>query len=217
MKKEIHIFAGHFGSGKTEVAINFAMKMCSLGKKTVIIDIDTVNPYFRTNDAAKMLEEKGIALISSEFASSNIDMPVLPPHIQGVFENDYEAVIFDAGGDDDGAYALGVYHDYFIKYGYKMNFVVNTKRPLTSTVGELLEIAHRIEKASKLKFTDIYNNTNLAYMTDENTLLSGIGVINGLSEKMGIPVAFHCGTETAVKKLDKDMPVLKMEIAVKTL
>lgn len=215
MKKEIHIFAGHFGSGKTETAINFAIKKREEGKKTVIIDIDNVNPYFRTNDAAELLRDKDISLIASDFASSNIDMPVIPPEIRGVFENDYEAVIFDTGGDDDGAYAIGVYHEYFVRYGYQMHFVVNTKRPLSSTVEELLEVACRIESVSGLRFTDIYNNTNLAYITDENTLLSGIEVINGLSEKMGIPVAFHCGTATALKGLSGDMPKLEIKIAMR--
>ena len=96
-----------------------------------------------------------------------------------------------------------------------MHFVVNTKRPLSSTVEELLEVACRIESVSGLRFTDIYNNTNLAYITDENTLLSGIEVINGLSEEMGIPVAFHCGTATALKGLSGDMPKLEIKIAMR--
>lgn len=215
MNKQIHIFAGHFGSGKTEVALNFARKQRESGKSVVIIDIDIVNPYFRTNDAALLLEKLGIRLISNGYASTNLDMPIVPPEVQGVFDSEDEVVIFDVGGDCDGAYALGQYFDLFSRCGYEMHYIVNTKRPLTSSCDELLEMAREIENASRLNFTDIYNNTNLAAQTTTSVLLSGEAVVAELSDKMKIPVSYRCGTHNVVVGLPQGTDAFEMEIIIK--
>ena len=125
MEHRINIFSGHFGSGKTEVALNFAVKERIKGNEVVIVDFDIVNPYFRTNDARGILEKKGIKVIANAYASSNLDMPTVPLNILSVFDNPSSVVIFDVGGDDDGALALGQYKNYFDKLGYEMHFVVN--------------------------------------------------------------------------------------------
>ena len=215
MKYKIQIFSGHFGSGKTEVALNFAMNQKKLGKKVTIVDFDIVNPYFRTNDAKNVLTENGIKLIANDYASTNLDMPTVPLNILSVFEED-SVVIFDVGGDDDGALALGQYKQYFDKYGYEMHLVVNTKRPLTENCEDLLEIAQRIEKASRLTFTDIYNNTNLSVLTDENTLFSDYGEIEKLSQKMGIIIKKNCGIEAALGNVPEKLKdtVFKMNIFI---
>lgn len=215
MKYKIQIFSGHFGSGKTEVALNFAMNQKKLGKKVTIVDFDIVNPYFRTNDAKNVLTENGIKLIANDYASTNLDMPTVPLNILSVFEED-SVVIFDVGGDDDGALALGQYKQYFDKYGYEMHLVVNTKRPLTESCEDLLEIAKRIEKASRLTFTDIYNNTNLSVLTDENTLFSDYGEIEKLSQKMGIIIKKNCGIEAALGNVPEKLKdtVFKMNIFI---
>lgn len=215
MKYKIQIFSGHFGSGKTEVALNFAMNQKKLGKKVTIVDFDIVNPYFRTNDAKNVLTENGIKLIANDYASTNLDMPTVPLNILSVFEED-SVVIFDVGGDDDGALALGQYKQYFDKYGYEMHLVVNTKRPLTENCEDLLEIAQRIEKASRLTFTDIYNNTNLSVLTDEKTLFSDYGEIEKLSQKMGIIIKKNCGIEAALGNVPEKLKdtVFKMNIFI---
>lgn len=192
MEHRINIFSGHFGSGKTEVALNFAIKYRDSGRKVNIVDFDIVNPYFRTNDARKVLEEKGIRLIANNYASSNLDMPTVPLNLLSVFDDKDAITVFDVGGDDDGALALGQYKRYFEKNGYEMHFVVNTRRPLTTTCEELMEIAERIETASRLKFTDIYNNTNLSGMTDEDTLFLNYNEIERLSQNMGIMIKRNC-------------------------
>ena len=102
MEHRINIFSGHFGSGKTEVALNFAIKQREMGNRVVIVDFDIVNPYFRTNDARGILEEKGIRLIANEYASSNLDMPTVPLNLLSVFDDKDAVIVFDVGGDDDG-------------------------------------------------------------------------------------------------------------------
>ncbi|MDD6483722.1 MAG: hypothetical protein PUF72_03990 [Clostridiales bacterium] len=216
-KKQIHIFAGHFGSGKTETALNFARRQREAGKSVVIIDIDTVNPYFRTNDAEKTLKKLGIRLISTAYASTNIDMPIVPPSVLGVFDSPEEIVIFDVGGDEDGAYALGQYCRLFEEHGFNMHFVINTRRPLTPDVKSLLEMAGEIENASRLRFCDIYNNTNIADETDTAVLLSGGEIAEELGRQMGIPVAYHCGTKNTIAGLPKGMKAFEMNITIKNV
>ena len=193
MKNRIHIFTGHFGSGKTEVALNFALQEKKKGEDVVIVDLDIVNPYFRTNDARNVLMKNGIKVVANN-----------------------SVVVFDVGGDDDGALALGQYKQYFDKYGYEMHFIVNTKRPLTRTNDELIEIAERIESASRLKFTDIYNNTNLSDQTDKNTLFSGYDEIKMLSKKMGIVIKKNCGIDKALSNVPTNLKdtVFRMNICI---
>lgn len=216
MNNRIHIFSGHFGSGKTEVALNFAIKQRNKGKKVTIVDFDIVNPYFRTNDAKEILEEIGIKVVANRYASSNLDMPTVPLDIMSVFDDTESVAVFDVGGDDDGALALGQYRQHFNRLGYEMHFVVNTKRPLTQCADELLEIARRIEAASGLKFTDIYNNTNLSSATDESTLFSNYAELEKLSQNMGILIKRNCGVDTALKNIPGELidTAFKMNIYI---
>lgn len=214
MEHGINIFSGHFGSGKTEVALNFAMKQRKNGNEVIIVDFDIVNPYFRTNDARDILEKQGIKVIANNYASSNLDMPTVPLNILSVFDNPNAVVIFDVGGDDDGAFALGQYKRYFDKLGYQMHFVVNTKRPLTETAEDLTEIAERIEKASRLKFTDIYNNTNLSDKTDENTLMSDYAEIEKLSQRLNIKIEKNCGLNTALCGIPETLRDTRFEMEI---
>lgn len=194
---EIHIFSGHYGSGKTEIAVNFAAAQRKQGKDVTIIDLDTVNPYFRTSDLRNILENKGIRVIAGKFASSNTDMPILPPDVMSAFGNE-GCFIFDVGGDDDGAYALGGYSDQIKKNGFEMHLVVNLKRPLTSAAPDIIDIKRGIETASRLKFTDIYNNTNLSRDTEPDTLMSLAGELVELERLSGLKVVKHCGTKNAL-------------------
>ena len=214
MDSEFYIFTGHFGSGKTEVALNFAKKKAEEGRKVVIVDIDIVNPYFRTADAKAMLDKNGIKLIASQFANSNLDMPTVASEVMSVFYMEDTVVIFDVGGDEDGAFALGQYNRFFENNGYKMYFVVNTKRPMTSEMEQIRDMANVIESASRLKFTGIINNTNLGSATDENTLLSDYGIIEEASAETGIPVVMHSGLEKALSGLPEELEYMKFTMDI---
>ncbi len=216
MNSEFHIFTGHFGSGKTEVALNFALKNAKEGKEVVIIDLDIVNPYFRTADAAEILKKYNIRLIASEFANSNLDMPTVAPEVMSVFYKPDSVIVFDVGGDEDGAFALGQYKRFFDKENYNMYLVANTKRPMTTKASELYDMAKVIEKASRLEFTGIVNNTNLGWATDEDTLLSDYEEFIKLQEMLGINVVMHSGVDKALRKLPESMKDLAfpMEIII---
>ena len=139
--KRITIFSGHYGSGKTNVAVNYALWLKEKARDVSIADLDIVNPYFRTKDSMQILSEKGIKLISSEYANSNVDVPALPAETYGMLHNKNQHCVIDVGGDDRGALALGRYSDGIIEDGdYELLFVINKYRPLTKNADMTLEI-----------------------------------------------------------------------------
>lgn len=187
--RRITLFAGHYGSGKTNIAVNYALLLAREGKRTAIADLDIVNPYFRTKDSALELSQAGVELISPQFANSNVDLPALPAEAYRLVEDKNLYAVMDIGGDDRGAYALGRYTPFILEEGnYRMAFVANPCRPLTRTPEEALEVMREIEAAGGLPFTDIVNNANLAYETTVETVLSAVPYMERLSELSGLPV-----------------------------
>jgi len=189
--KRITLFAGHYGSGKTNVAVNYALYLRSLGKETVIADLDIVNPYFRTKDSAELLERAGIELISPRFANTNVDLPALPQEAYSLFHRRDRYGVLDIGGDDRGAYALGRYAPFILEeQNYEMLFVANMYRPLTRTAPEALEVMREIELACRIPFTCIINNSNLGRDTTEEDIAASESFIRELSSLSGLPVKF---------------------------
>ena len=187
--KRITLFAGHYGSGKTNIAVNYALKLREDGKPVVIADLDIVNPYFRTKDSEKELSEAGIRLISSEFASSNVDLPALPQDVYSIVDNNTEYAVMDIGGDDRGAYALGRYADSIKKENnYEMFMVINMYRPLTRDVESTLEVMNEIEAACSMKFTAIVNNSNIGVETTAEDVLDSLSYAQKVSESTGLPI-----------------------------
>ena len=159
--KRITLIAGHYGSGKTNIAVNIAFDLKSLLNNVAIADLDIVNPYFRTMDSQKELEEAGIKLICSEYANSNVDIPAIPQDMYSIIDDKDITAVVDIGGDDRGAYALGRYSDAILnEENYDMLFVINKYRPLTRNANDVIEVMHEIETAGKIKFTGIINNSN---------------------------------------------------------
>lgn len=196
--KRLTLFAGHYGSGKTNVALNFAYRLKETGHDTVIADIDTVNPYFRTKDSAKELEAAGIELIAPEFAGSNVDLPALPAAMYDIiFESEKYAVI-DIGGDDRGAFALGRYTPEILRENnYDMLMVINMYRPITSTPTDTVEILKEIEAASGIPFTGLVNNSNLGVATVRETVESSLCYAQEVSKLSGLPVIATSCPDTA--------------------
>ena len=191
-QKRLHIFAGHYGSGKTNIAVNYAMYLAKQGKKVCIADLDIVNPYFRTADSAGALSDAGIRLVISRFTNSNVDLPALPPEAYALVMDRSLHGIMDIGGDDRGAYALGRYAPFIrAENDYCMSFVVNCYRPLTATVDDALEVMREIEAACGIAFTAIINNSNLGDQTTAQTVLDSLEFVQQLSQQSGLPVWMH--------------------------
>lgn len=194
--KRINLFTGHFGSGKTEMAINFAKKLKKDGiAKVTIVDLDIVNPYFCSRDLEDELKEEGIRIISQGKHLANAELMVVPGEVMSAFQQLDHTVVFDIGGDDMGATALGQYKRFFQEEDYDMFFVVNTSRPMTREVEEVKAYLDSIEHASRLKVTALINNSNMSYDTSLEVIRQGEDVIKKLSEMTGLPHVF-----TAVRR-----------------
>lgn len=204
--KRITLFAGHYGTGKTNIAVNYALALKKDGKNVCIADLDIVNPYFRTKDSAELLNEAGIDLISPQYANSNVDLPALPAQAYRIVEDKSTYSVVDIGGDDRGAYALGRYVPMIKEENnYRMVYVANCYRPLTRTADDAIEVMREIEAACGLKFTDIVNNSNLGELTTKETILDSLNFINELSEKTGCPVFLHTVKKELTESLNGEL------------
>ncbi len=187
--KRITIFSGHYGSGKTNIAVNYAFWLKNEGLSVSIADIDIVNPYFRTRDSAKELEKAGIELVALPFANSNVDLPSLPSEVYGLVQRRDKSVVIDLGGDERGALPLGRFTPYIREENnYDMLFVVNFYRPLTTTVDEAIEALCEIENAAGLRFTGIVNNSNIGSETTKEDVLKTLERAEELSKRTGLPL-----------------------------
>ena len=201
--KRLTLFAGHYGSGKTNLAVNYALLLAKEGKKVCIADLDIVNPYFRTKDSAAVLEAAGIDLISPQYANSNVDLPALPAASYRLVQDLNTYGIMDIGGDDRGAYALGRFTPSILQENnYRMIFVANCYRPLTRTAEDAIEVMLEIETACGLKFTDIINNSNLGSETTAETVLNSLTYIEKLSRISGLPVFAHAAVASVASELE---------------
>ncbi len=192
LDKRINIFTGHFGSGKTELAINFARMIKEEHEHVAIDDLDIVNPYFRTRDAADFFAEKGIELIAPPKKLINADLPIVSPEIYRVLGNESYRLIVDAGGDKDGARALGQYHYDWKDRAPEVIFVLNANRPYVSTLEGALFTVSEIEKAARMKITCIINNTNIGKETTIADIEAGLELSLQVADKLDIP--FKCTT-----------------------
>ncbi len=191
MAKRITIFAGHYGSGKTNIAVNYALKLKSEGQAVKIADLDIVNPYFRTKDSAKELEQAGIPLISPAFANTNVDLPALPAELYSLVQRQDALAVLDVGGDDRGAYALGRYAPAILEENdYEMCYVANFYRPLTPTAEDALEIMREIEAAAGIPFTAIVHNSNLGNDTTAEDVIAAAKFVEELSRLADLPILF---------------------------
>ncbi len=201
--KRLTLFAGHYGSGKTNIALNWALYLRKQALDVTVADLDIVNPYFRTKDSAERLAKAGIELICSPFANSNLDVPAMPKEVYGLIESRTQYGVLDIGGDDRGALALGRYAEAIrAEDNYEMLFVINRARPLTATVDGTLEVMAEIESACRLPFTAIVNNTNLGAQTTPDDVLASADYAQEVSARTNLPIKMTCAQHALAEKLE---------------
>lgn len=185
--KKYTLLAGHYGSGKTNCAMQLAFDLSAAGKKVTLVDLDIVNPYFRSSDYSAALDAAHIEVIGPNFARTALDTPSLSPRVQAVFESQHNAdyVIFDVGGDDAGATALGRYHRYFESVDYQMIGVINHFRNLTQTAEETCAVLGEIETACSLTMSALINNSHVHKLTTLPNIEEGERYAREVSEQCG--------------------------------
>lgn len=187
--KRVTLFCGHYGSGKTNIAVNYALHLRRQGLEVTIADLDIVNPYFRSKDSTDVLEAEGVRVIALPFANSSVDLPALPSAAYAVVQDRTRHAVLDIGGDDRGAYALGRFVPYLLEENdYEMLYVVNFQRPLTTTVFDAVEVMREIEIACGLAFTGIVNNTNLGAETTLDLVKGSYRKAEELCKVTGLPL-----------------------------
>ena len=203
--KRLPLMAGHYGSGKTNIALNYArfLKKSDPHGEVAVADLDIVNPYFRTKDSAGELAAEGIALVVSPFANSNVDFPAMPKEIYPLVEpRSCTRVVMDVGGDDRGALALGRYvGDIRAGGDWEMLAVVNAARPLTRTPEDAVEVLREIESACGLEFTGVVNNTNLGQATTAADVLASLPFADKVADMTGLPLRFTCCAAPLAREL----------------
>ena len=218
----VTVICGHYGAGKTNVAVNLAIAACKEGRHVYLADVDIVNPYFRAADAAEMLKKDGVEPLIPLFANSNVDIPALPPLLTSLLEGDGdERVIIDVGGDD-GAVVLGRYAEAIRRRGYEMICVVNGYRPLTESPEDAVAGAREIETASGLRVTAIVNDSSLGEETTAEDILGSVAYAEEVARLAGVPLAGHAYIPDITGDLSDDprfggLTLIPMIRATKTL
>ncbi|MBO5931076.1 MAG: hypothetical protein J6Q70_02445 [Clostridia bacterium] len=202
MNKRVLLLCGHYGSGKTNIAVNLAQAIKREYPTVTLADLDIVNPYFRSKDSAQDLEAAGIRLICSRYANSNVDIPALPPDLYALTDDRRMRAVIDVGGDDRGALVLGrIAPAILSENDYEMLMVINCYRPLTRDAASTIEVMREIEHAGGIRFTALINNSNLGTETTATDVLASMSYANEVAAMSNLPLVMT----TADQKLQKDL------------
>lgn len=194
----ITVICGHYGCGKTNLTLNLALEEAERRKVTVV-DLDIVNPYFRSSEYGELLKSRGIRLIAPVFANSTLDAPALPPEIYSILDSRTGRTFIDAGGDDAGVTALGRLSESLPEVGYDMLYVINRYRALSQHPQEAAELLREIEAASRLKATGIINNSHLGVESTLEDIEASLDFARQTAELAGLPLLYSTVPDFALK------------------
>ena len=197
----VKIIIGHYGSGKTEFSINYAVNLAKMNKKVTLVDLDVVNLYFRSREKASLLESLGIKLIGSSIKASSLDLPAVSPAVATVFSDKSSEAILDIGGDPAGARTLGRYKDNLTDGNYDLFFVLNRYRAETDTMDKAIKYIREIEEVSRAKVTGLVSNSHFLKSTTIEDILGGVELSQEVSKKTGIPLKYI----TVLKGLEEEL------------
>lgn len=204
--KRIRIITGHYGSGKTEFAVNYAVKLAQQGSKTAIADLDIVNPYFRSREKKDHLERLGIRVVAPEGKFINADVPALPADIYTLLQDESYQVVLDVGGDAAGARALGRYYNHLKDADYDMFIVINANRPSTGSPSEVIRYIEEIERSARIPATGLVNNTHMLRNTTAEDIIRGQRVIDEVSRQKNLPVKYISVIEGVAGQIPEELP-----------
>lgn len=203
-EKRIRIVVGHYGSGKSEFSVNYAMKLAQMGKKVALADIDVINMYFRSRESKEAMEKRGIRVIGSQIETPAIEVPTVSAEVYAPLQDKSYELIMDVGGNPQGARTLGLYTEY-MDQGYDMLFIINANRPETQTLDQNLQFIKMIEGSSRLKVTGLVNNTHLLKATGVDDVIRGNRLAKEVSEKTGLPLLYNAALAHLIPQLPEDL------------
>ena len=209
----LSIVTGHYGTGKTEFAVNLALAMARDGERVMMADLDIVNPYFRSRERRKVLEEAGIRLISSSQACSDADVPALPAELLTILEGRSIRGVLDIGGDPVGARVLARFQPRIVMEDYQLIYVLNANRPEVREAENAIAYLRGIEATTGLTCTGIVNNTHLCGETTEEEIRKGAVLAAEVSRETGIPVLCHVAEKKFIPSLS-DLPETVFPITI---
>jgi len=202
MNERIKIFVGHFGSGKSEIAINEVISAANRDLRPTLVDLDVIKPYFRCRLVRETLADRGVQLIAPEGDRFWADLPIILPEIKGAIQDSTRLVCLDSGGDDTGARVLGSFSEVLTESGYEMDLVVNMKRPFTDGLDSMMAMVERIRGAARLTITGIISNTHLMDDTTPEVIHQGYLEAEKLSAKLHIPLRYVVAQKDMAETLD---------------
>lgn len=207
------IITGHYGTGKTEFAVNLALHMAARGEKVSLADLDIVNPYFRSRERRALLEEHGVRLIASSQACTDADVPALPPQLFSILDDRSVTGILDIGGDKVGARVLARFRPRILREDYQLLYVLNANRPEVRDTASAVRYLRSIESVTGLICFGIVNNTHLCGETTPEDVRKGAALAQAVSEETGIPIVCHVAHERFAHELtDLSAPVFPITI-----
>jgi len=209
----ISIFTGRFGTGKTEVAINYALALTELDGSVTLTDMDVVTPYFRTRDMTERLKPRGVEVVAPADFARDIHLPAVSARIWGTLQNEDGLTVMDVGGDSQGARAIGQFKALIERSGYIMYLVVNPYRPFNATVQLIAQTVADIEANSRLGTGALVSNPNLIADTTLQIVQDGHRLVEQAGEELGLPIAFLCVEERLLEGGVEDLcaqPILPL-------
>ncbi len=224
-QSRVTVFVGAFGSGKTELALNFAIRLAGArdgggrdtwGRETQVrlADIDIVKPMFRSRELGVQLAARGVRVVSSAPEYEMADVPALSPAIYGAIEDKSVPLVMDVGGDDDGARTLGRFRSHLERAGYDMLYVVNTLRPFSSEPEEIIMMLRAVESASRLSCAALVSNTNLGAASTAEEARTGLDTVRRVSGKVGIPVRFFTVSRGVAQSLPESVRRISLDSGI---
>lgn len=201
----IRIIIGHYGSGKTEFSVNYAIHLAKANRRVALADLDIVNPYFRSREKEELLESYGIRVIASYIKGSGADLPSVTGDVLGPLQDKSYDLVLDVGGDSVGARTLARYKEYWDPKEYDMFCVVNANRPETATVEGVVNHIQSIEYTSGAKVTGLINNTHLLRYTTVEEVLKGQELCAKVSKVLNVPIKYISALQEVAEKVPKDL------------
>ncbi|MDR3239483.1 MAG: hypothetical protein LBT44_05290 [Clostridiales bacterium] len=208
IQSKITLLMGHYGSGKTNLAVNYAVRLKTEARKVFIADLDMVNPFFRTTDSTALFTRLDIELIASPFANSNLEACVLPGEVMAIFDNPSAYSVIDVGGDNAGAFAIGQFAQQIIAQGAEVLLVYNYYRPLSRTAVSVRRMKEEIESASHVRFTGLVNNSNIGAETTAEDVLRSVPYAGEAAELCALPLSMTSARTDLLPGLTGKIPDL---------